>query len=94
MHRNRLMFLLGISAALFATGEQPWKDKPLSDWTEDEAKEVLTDSPWAKTVHPTMDSSDNQQRPRRGMGRSQGFHGDLRTGLLTDDGAHWLRRHD
>jgi hypothetical protein len=73
MPRKRLLFLLGISAALFATGGQPWKDKPLSDWTEDEAKEVLTDSPWAKTVHPTMDSSDNQQRPRRGMGRGGGI---------------------
>ena len=31
---------------------------------------------------------------RRGVGRSQGFHGDLRPGLFADDGAHRLRRHD
>ena len=72
MLRHRLLSLLAVSAALFATGEQPWKNKPASDWTDDEAKEVLTDSPWAKTVHPTMDAS-NQQRQRRGMGRGGGI---------------------
>jgi hypothetical protein len=74
MLRNRLMSLLAVSAALFATGGQPWKDKPVSDWTEEEAKEVLAESPWAKTVHPTMDSSnDGQRQQRRGMGRGGGI---------------------
>jgi hypothetical protein len=74
MLRNRLSSLLAISATLFAAGGQPWKDKPVTDWTEDEAKEVLTDSPWAKTVHPTMDSStNNQQRRRRSAGPGGGI---------------------
>jgi hypothetical protein len=29
---------------------QEWKNKQYSDWTEDDAKEVMTNSPWAKTV--------------------------------------------
>src|SRR5262245_8777009 len=71
MHRSRVP-LLGISAALFASGGQPWKDKPVTDWTEEDAKQVLTDSPWAKTVYPTIDNSSNDQRQRRGMGRGGG----------------------
>src|SRR5262245_20266288 len=69
MFRTRLLCLLGVSAALLAGDGQPWKDKQATDWTEEDAKQVLTDSPWAKTVYPTMDASNNDQRQRRGMGR-------------------------
>ena len=31
---------------------------------------------------------------RRGVGRSQSFHGNLRARIFADDGAHRLRRHD
>src|SRR4051794_37904647 len=31
---------------------QPWKEKPAADWTEDEAKQVLTKSPWAQEAKP------------------------------------------
>src|SRR5689334_13513688 len=59
MLRNRSVCLVGIATALFATGGQPWKEKPASDWTDADAREVLTDSPWAKTVHPTMENPNN-----------------------------------
>jgi hypothetical protein len=72
MLRNRVLSLLAVSAALFASG-QPWKDKPVSDWTDEESRQVLEDSPWAKPVHPTIDKSNNDQRQRRGMGRGGGI---------------------
>ncbi len=34
------------------------------------------------------------RHPGRGLGRRQSLHGHLRPGLLADDGAHRLRRHD
>jgi hypothetical protein len=37
--------------ALLLTGaDQAWKNKQYPDWTEDDAKEVMTNSPWAKAV--------------------------------------------
>jgi hypothetical protein len=73
MLRKQLLSVIPLSVALLAGSEQPWKDKPAAEWTDDETKQVLTDSPWAKTVQPTIDRSNNNQRQRRGMGRGGGI---------------------
>ena len=40
--------------ALLLTGaDQAWKNKQYPEWTEDDAKEIMTNSPWAKTVVAT-----------------------------------------
>lgn len=36
---------------------QSWKQKPIAEWTLNEAKQVLTDSPWAKVVTPAIDKA-------------------------------------
>ena len=64
--------LLTIATAMMAS-EGPWKDKSASEWTIDEASEVLSDSPWAKTVHPTMAETKNDGRQRSGIGRGVGI---------------------
>ena len=45
-------FVLG--ALILTAGDQAWKNKQFSEWTEDDAKEVLKDSPWVKTVAATV----------------------------------------
>jgi len=43
-------------AALLGAGGEPWKDKAASEWTQEEATQVLTDSPWgheARLLHPS-----------------------------------------
>jgi hypothetical protein len=67
--------LLPISMALLAAGDQPWKDKRVAEWNDDDAKQVLNDSPWAKTVKPTIARSANngQHRSGGGMGRGGGI---------------------
>src|SRR5689334_2685944 len=67
--------LLLISVALLAAADQPWKDKQAAEWSEDETKQVLSDSPWAKTVIPSVDHSANagQRRSGGGMGRGGGI---------------------
>ncbi len=72
MLRYRLLSVILFSAALLAAGDLSWKDKPATGWTDDEVKQALTDSPWAKTVQPAIDRSSTDQRPRRGMGRGGG----------------------
>ena len=71
MHRKWPLSLLTFSIALLAAGDQPWKDKQIAEWNEDDAKLVLTDSPWAKTVKPSIDRSaqNSQRRSSGGMGR-------------------------
>jgi hypothetical protein len=72
----KLSFLT-IAVALVATGSQAWKDKRIAEWTEDDAKEVMTESPWAKTVTPSMSGNANvsngPQRSGGGMGRGGGM---------------------
>ena len=62
--------LIPVSIVLFAAGGQPWKDKKLSEWTEEDTKLVLTESPWAKTAYPTINANQ-----RRGMNNGRGNQG-------------------
>jgi len=40
------------TAVLTATAFNPsWRDSPVGQWSEDDAKQVLADSPWSKSVH-------------------------------------------
>jgi hypothetical protein len=57
------MFLAFVAAA---ADDAPWKSKSVADWSDDDARQVLADSPWVKTFTPTMKQSG-------GMGRGGGF---------------------
>jgi hypothetical protein len=87
--------LLPLAAVLLAA-EQPWQSKQPADWTEEDARQVLTDSPWVKTVRPEIERPANtgQRRAGGGMGRGGGIGigfpgGDLsrRGGGMGDPGA-------
>jgi hypothetical protein len=43
---------LPLAAALLFAADSSWKDRPVSQWNEKDAKEVLADSPWVKHVAP------------------------------------------
>jgi hypothetical protein len=48
-----------------------WKTKQIAEWTENDAKQVMADSPWVKTFTPTLGPASGQSsgaRPRMGMG--------------------------
>jgi hypothetical protein len=40
-----------------APGVPAWRDKQVPEWTEGDAKQLLSDSPWAKSVVPTVDKA-------------------------------------
>lgn len=54
----RLLPLLLIAAPVYA--DDSWKSKPVSQWTEAETRQVLTDSPWAAMVTPTIKKESRQ----------------------------------
>jgi hypothetical protein len=66
------MALFALSALLLTAADQAWKNEQFPEWTEDDAKDVLRDSPWVKTVVATpVKSPDRVSVGRRG-GRRQG----------------------
>lgn len=46
--------------------DDAWKNKRAAEWTEAETKQVLTDSPWAAMVTPTIDKKAKQSQSNRG----------------------------
>jgi hypothetical protein len=62
-----VVFAAGGAAAI-AADDAPWKAKQIPDWTENDAKDVLTESPWVKTFTPTLKSQDGSGRRSRGLG--------------------------
>src|SRR5262245_20620028 len=73
MGRTTILYAITLSAALLAAEGPAWKDKPVAEWSEDETKQILSDSPWAKSVQPEIERASNQGRSRRGMGRGGGI---------------------
>jgi hypothetical protein len=69
-----LFIALGAVFAALAADEAPaWKSKQIPEWSEDDAKDILTDSPWVKTFTPTMKpGQDSSGRRSGGLGRGLG----------------------
>jgi hypothetical protein len=64
------LILVAVSGILLLAADQPWKDKPVTDWSDGDARQILSDSPWAKSVAPKIDRPSSGQRgPRVGVGR-------------------------
>jgi len=56
-----------LALAAFAQDNPAWKSKQIADWSEDDAKQVMADSPWVKTFLPTLGPPQSAAvRPRMG----------------------------
>jgi len=74
--RNLLLqplFLVATAAYLMAA-DPPWKSKPAVQWTEEEGKQVLTKSPWAREIKAvvTRRLTEDQLREAGQMGQPRG----------------------
>lgn len=73
---NQTGCLLVFAAVLYGTADAPWKTRQVADWTADDAKQVLTDSPWAGAVNTTFTKNVNRQSGgMNGSGVSLGIPG-------------------
>jgi hypothetical protein len=61
-----LMIPLGFAPLGFAVDEA-WKTKRVADWTDQETKQVLTASPWAVMVLPSI-KKEEKRKSGNGMG--------------------------
>src|SRR5215469_2363966 len=88
MWQKGLMAVLSTALILAAADEPAWKTRPIPEWTADDAQQVLTDSPWVKTVKPTMSRSSGSRQPGWG-GRGGG--GSIGIGLPGGMGRRYPR---
>jgi hypothetical protein len=74
MKRILLFGLIPCSAILLIAVEPVWKDKPIASWTEEDARQILEYSPWAKTVTAGIARRQTEDERREGgnMGQPTG----------------------
>src|SRR6202167_1156501 len=64
-----------VTAAHLMAADPVWKTKPAAEWTEEDAKLVLSSSPWAKDISATITRRLTEEQLREGgqMGQPRGF---------------------
>jgi hypothetical protein len=71
----RISWLLTSTAVVLVAADHSWKSKPISDWTEEDARQILTDSPWARTTRAVVGplQTEDQRREGGNMGLPHGI---------------------
>ncbi|HEY1760373.1 MAG TPA: hypothetical protein VGG72_33670 [Bryobacteraceae bacterium] len=71
---TRLFWLALVSAALVLAADPAWRVKPIQSWTEEDAKQVLTESPWVKNNQAVVNrlQTEDQRREGGNMGEEHG----------------------
>ena len=70
--RYRCVLPVFLTCVALAADDAPWRSKQIANWSEDDAKQVLTNSPWVKTFTQTLSAGQNDGQ-RSGMGRPGGI---------------------
>ena len=71
LHISRLV-LVALSSVVLIAADQAWKNKQYSEWTADDAQEVIAGSPWVKTITPTVVAKPPEADQGRTGGRRRG----------------------
>jgi hypothetical protein len=74
LFRKSTCWVLLLAAALLMAAEPVWKSKPIAEWTEGDAQQILTNSPWVKTVTAGITRRETEDERREGgnMGQPRG----------------------
>jgi hypothetical protein len=78
MFLNWTLAVLPLSMFLVAAEEPAWKAKQVPEWTQNDAQQILNDSPWVKSVTATIGraaDNGNSGYGRRGGGLGGGIPG-------------------
>src|SRR6516162_10249878 len=67
--------LFCIPAIALIAADSPWKTKPAAQWTEQDARQVLTNSPWARPIRAGVARrlSEDELRDGGQMGQPHGI---------------------
>lgn len=74
MYLRSLSGLILLSVVVLMAADASWKTKPIPNWTVDDARQILTDSPWAKTTIAGLSRLQTEDERREGgnMGQAHG----------------------
>jgi hypothetical protein len=74
MYRIPLSGLILCSVAALMAADASWKTKPIANWTEDDARQILSNSPWAKVTVAGLSRIETEDERRAGgnMGQPHG----------------------
>ena len=72
--RVQAFWLIALSAVSLTARGQDWRTKPVSDWSEEDVKQVLTASPWVKKTNASIARRQTEDQLREGgqMGQPHG----------------------
>jgi len=76
--------------ALAGTVLHPWQAKPVAEWTEADARQVLSDSPWSKQVDVRFDDSPDFPTPPDAASPGGGIHGSVGGTVMTGGGVRGM----
>jgi len=67
-----------VAAALLVAADPVWKSKPAAEWTEEDAEQVLTASPWSRMIKAviTRRLTEEELREAGQMGQPRGIGND------------------
>jgi hypothetical protein len=73
--QRQILWLICGSAAALLAADPSWKTKPTAEWTEEDARQVLTASPWAREVKAGIARrlSEDELRDSGQMGQPRGI---------------------
>jgi hypothetical protein len=74
-YRVQLLWLMSVTGVLLIAADASWKTRPTSQWTEEDARQILTRSPWARQVIAGIARYQTEDELRDGgrMGQPQGI---------------------
>jgi hypothetical protein len=74
MYRTKTFYLFLSSTVLLLAGGPSWQSKPIAQWNENDAKQVLRSSPWVKRATISLLYQPNESQLRSGgkMGGGKG----------------------
>jgi hypothetical protein len=93
--KNRVSVSLAVAFVVtgnsLTAADPPWKNKPTAEWTQEEAFQVLTSSPWVKNFKPDVlhAQSEFERRDGGNMGKPSGLGFD---GIGDSESIFWSRR--
>jgi len=75
MQRALVAWMIAGSAALLIAADPGWKTKPVPDWTTEDARQVLANSPWSRSVlaHIARRQTEDELREGGQMGQLKGL---------------------
>jgi hypothetical protein len=73
-YRGQMFWLLALSAVLAMAADVAWKAKEINQWNEEDARQVLTNSAWAKSTTGIIGRLQTEDERRAGgnMGQDHG----------------------